>query len=581
MIKVGLRNLKRILVSDLFWLAATVPVLFCIYLQNINILYTPPILADELAYIGIAAFFAGFDWSSTVSLLGYFSYGYPLLITPLFHLFSHDPVLMYRSFAVLNCALLSASVVFPYLIGRKLFPDINTKTLILLSFILFLFPSYYWYVNTAMAEVLLYCLFWLMLWMVCNLNENSTKRFMLCMGILTAYIHSVHQRTIGIVISIAILVLFMFIIKKISIKQLLFFALGFIPIFSMQFYLKPYLIDNLWLSSGTSSLNNMEAIMPNVIHMFSFEGIKDLIKSFSGKAFYVGTSSLLFGFLGVAFCLTGSAKYVKEVITKKSSFLSGFSDKTAAEIFLVLAALSSVMITAVFALNPNRLDVLIFGRYSDFFIGPLILYGLCTLSLRTKKIPYGVSISVVTISIALTIVTWSYMAGMMHKFVAWGFQHLGMAYFDVTPDGMLKAGAISVFAFCYLCFIIIFIKNNNVRIIAPALILCVFFALNIRHDALVPNSQRHWQPYTVLTDAIREIDEEDIPVYYQLSDGHFFGFVQFHLPHISVRMVSSLSEIHELEYLVIAPASSFVDDGEHYIITSYGEKILMLSSRES
>lgn len=87
----------------------------CIIIMVITLFFVgeknvPYVLGDEFGYWTSAAYFFGYDWSGIASINGYFSFGYGLLLTPLFLL--KDSVLMYRTAIVMNALFLVGSFVF-------------------------------------------------------------------------------------------------------------------------------------------------------------------------------------------------------------------------------------------------------------------------------------------------------------------------------------------------------------------------------------------------------------------------------------------------------------------------------------
>ena len=102
----------------------------CIIIMVITLFFVgeknvPYVLGDEFGYWTSAAYFFGYDWSGIASINGYFSFGYGLLLTPLFLL--KDSVLMYRTAIVMNALFLVGSFVLAYIAGQKLFPKIRLQ----------------------------------------------------------------------------------------------------------------------------------------------------------------------------------------------------------------------------------------------------------------------------------------------------------------------------------------------------------------------------------------------------------------------------------------------------------------------
>ena len=89
--------------AELILFAVIVFVINIIYVGKFNTFY---VLNDEFGYWASAAKFAGYDWSSAASTVNYYSYGYSLLLFPLFAVFK-DPAMLYKAALVMNAAMMS------------------------------------------------------------------------------------------------------------------------------------------------------------------------------------------------------------------------------------------------------------------------------------------------------------------------------------------------------------------------------------------------------------------------------------------------------------------------------------------
>ena len=86
----------------------------CIVCHGISKSYGFYFPADEFCYWSYAAGLAGYDWSDIASLGSYYSYGYSLILLPVFLIFK-DGVIAYRAAMVVNIALLAVCFLF----GRR------------------------------------------------------------------------------------------------------------------------------------------------------------------------------------------------------------------------------------------------------------------------------------------------------------------------------------------------------------------------------------------------------------------------------------------------------------------------------
>ena len=68
--------------------------------------FMPYILNDEIGYWSNAAFFSGYDWSSIANSIGYYSYGYSIILAPVLY-FTKNPMLSYQIAIILNGVFLA------------------------------------------------------------------------------------------------------------------------------------------------------------------------------------------------------------------------------------------------------------------------------------------------------------------------------------------------------------------------------------------------------------------------------------------------------------------------------------------
>lgn len=74
---------------------------FIINIRHLGSIEFFTVLDDEFGYWGNAAYLAGLDWSGVISEIPYYSYGYSLLLVPLFFIFD-NPIHMYKAAIILN-----------------------------------------------------------------------------------------------------------------------------------------------------------------------------------------------------------------------------------------------------------------------------------------------------------------------------------------------------------------------------------------------------------------------------------------------------------------------------------------------
>jgi len=93
-------------------------VVFVICSYNIPGRSLPVVYSDEFIPFSIAAYIAGFDWSIVTEGSPYASYGYPILIAPLFLIFNNFKS-VYTGALIINAVLASLIVPLSYTLYKR------------------------------------------------------------------------------------------------------------------------------------------------------------------------------------------------------------------------------------------------------------------------------------------------------------------------------------------------------------------------------------------------------------------------------------------------------------------------------
>ena len=101
-------------------------ILFFYLISYIGKIYGFVFFPDEFGYWFYAAKAAGYDWSNIVSLGSYYSFGYSLILTPVF-LACSNAVTAYRTAVVINFILIGCAGYVLNLLMRKCSDDMNTQ----------------------------------------------------------------------------------------------------------------------------------------------------------------------------------------------------------------------------------------------------------------------------------------------------------------------------------------------------------------------------------------------------------------------------------------------------------------------
>lgn len=412
-----------------------IPVLLVVYyLRNIGRLNMIFVLPDEYGYWMTAAAFAGYDWSGLSSLSLYYSYGYSIILTPLFWIFK-EPVLMYKAALCLNALLYIGAYFISCACGFRLADamgvnigrrapangsgaDGNNSTVIkrrrlmvvIVCGVIALYCNNAVQVNIAWSEALLYFMFWLSFYTLLRYCESRNMLVLAAFGVEVVYMYIIHQRMLGVLIAAGMTLVGILVrqltrnkkehrqqdsktagtgrnksSKKIwSIVIVISAIVAFILIF---FVVKKYLAGLLWSSQPEDrvAVNNFSGQIKKMMAIFSADGIVNFCFHVCGKFFYLflASGSLVFwaiaGVIDKIISGVGRTAKTKHKTESDSVYMPVY-------IYMLLAMLGLLGITSIFMNGVGgRMDAVVYGRYVEPVIGVVMLVGvLCIMEKKPK-----------------------------------------------------------------------------------------------------------------------------------------------------------------------------------------------------
>lgn len=374
-----------------------------IFIAGMKNAYGIGIINDEFGYWGIAASFAGKDWSELLSTTPYYAYGYSMIVTWLYHIFD-DPTVIYRVALVMNVIMIVFSFWIAYKCGKKMFPHLSSECVLLACFAITVYSNNIIQAQIAWTETLLYMLYWLTFYAFLLIIEKTETKYIIIFACLNAYMYFVHQRTLGVILTSSIMIIVLLITKKISIKQVGFYCGIIIALLLAGESVKTYIIETLFTSKELIAMNNYSGQFSKISDIFhTLNGFILLIQSILGKMFYLGAATFLIGFVSIFLLI--KRVWCGGIICMKSKFRE-IDKETLVSCFLLLSFAATFMIGAIFMYQPyGRLDLLIYGRYMEFAIGPLLLVGLISILDRKVKLRFYLTSIVCMIILAIIVNT--------------------------------------------------------------------------------------------------------------------------------------------------------------------------------
>lgn len=344
--------------------------LLIIYNFNLLKLGSICIIGDEFGYWSTGAYMAGMDWSEVASYNSYYSFGYGFWLSLILRIFNNS-ISAYRAAILLNSVFVLGIFVLLIVLAKHCLKFRNTYIAIIASFAISLYSGLFFASQSTQCETIL-AFFYIV--EVCFLYwylSRSSIVSCLLLWFNTVYLYCIHQRAIVVIIALSLIFVLQFLLDKRRWKIFLlgiFICVGLITVSS---FIKDILLSNLYLGGKATYSNNYSGQTQKLQILFSYAGIKLFIKGVLGKIYYLGASTFGLFYFGIIY-------FVKVVINSVKEWRKGaLLDRTILwYIFNILTFLGIVMIATIQLLDNRRVDTLIYGRYSEFIIFPVVLGGI-------------------------------------------------------------------------------------------------------------------------------------------------------------------------------------------------------------
>lgn len=510
-------------------------------IYNLSKLHSIYVLADEFGYWTSASFFRGYDWTDIAAMNPYYSFGYGILLAPL--LWLQNGVLSYQGAIILNGILLCLSFLLSSHCLSILFNTLRTEYSVCISAAVTLYASNVGLSQTTMCESFLFFLFWCTFTCLLKICSKKRNKYIVLYAISLGSIYAVHLRTLGIIITGVLCLLILWRKKIINYKQLLIFILVF-SVFLITGNILKEIIQTTYSSNLTSNVNDYAGQIDKIKFLFSITGLKSFIKSIFGKVWYLSASTLLLILWFVIVC-------VKTIRLKSLLFSKDFNRLPFLLFFLVLSLLTTLGISSLFMINPTRIDMIIYGRYNEFLLGPILSITLCWLMTQKK---YLLKESGVTFFLFILFSIITYKIFLNFDYTEINYTNIIGIYRFIRNDFSI----ITISAKCFTCSLVIYFLAVIIRKIFKnihwlctlSVILCLCFLTGLWVWQGTGYSKDKVYTYqenltdTVIADIINAINkDENIPIYYIYSPesttyirNRIFT-VQFQLKETSIHLI--------------------------------------------
>lgn len=168
--------------------------------------------SDEFGYWAGSAYLLGQDWSSITAKIGYYSYGYGLLLVPVrligrWRQWGWQQT--YQAGVVLNALMLLGSFCIALRLTKRYFGKMNWLLRAVVCFAAMIYPSNIIYAHITWTECTLTFLFWIFLYCLMRVTDRPGVANHIGIGLVSFYIYVVHQRAFAVLLTAVLIVLYM------------------------------------------------------------------------------------------------------------------------------------------------------------------------------------------------------------------------------------------------------------------------------------------------------------------------------------------------------------------------------------
>lgn len=540
---------------------------------------------DEIGTIAGAAFFAGKDWSSVISTIPYYGWGYSMLMAPAF-LITDNVRVIYQIMLGYNAVLLAGSTVMCFNIMYKYF-KIEDKKLCVIGAI----ASNFFYHNLMMGNMiinenaivfLVWVIMYLMVVMQDRVEHGKKNNWQtLALGFVMCYGMTIHIRFIMVWVAVAIVI-----IANLYIKCRGFINLKIIlPVCILGYLAVSFFNDciqkNLWLTGikDDKLVNSMDSIWnisSNFRQLLNTSGLKAFFQTILGQTFIftVFSGSLLVLFIiKFIFKLWKINKYKREsinTITDSEKNEEFNRDKSLFVLFIFIGTLlvMTFLLMSVASIN-DVISANMAGRGSKWFIyqrywaayASMAIF-ICIIDIIKDKIVIKKELIITVIISIMVIIGFNFIIStkLNGVNVASSLSYLSVIPFTLnkvgetfTKSGFLIATFIGLIWLAIIMFLIIRRKIGKLCLIITLIFVYIFSYKMTFVD--YKNSKNSYEIYSQVVETINKykLDGGQIDRLYVNSSVYDFYSTQFIFHDFKIIALNNndLEKVEEENYLII------------------------------
>lgn len=551
----------------------TLVLLLCFAGYSVSNAYGFVMFPDEYTYWSYAAAMAGYDWSDITSLGMYFSYGYSLILVPVFML-CKDAVTAYRAAVSINFGMLICSFFCLMWIAGRLWSD-RKQNIVLFSAITIFFPGFLFYAQMTMTENVLTMLYILSGALFYQYLKNNRPGALLLLLLTMMYAYAVHMRTIGILLS-GITVLIFHMLSGQGRKHHIILVVGTIGmLLLLSLAIKEWSYECVYggVNGELVRGNDYSGQIEKIKYIFTTAGAYDFFIGILGKIWYLGLSTYGLFYWGIYGLLKMFFSKKEDLVKRKFSA------------YILMGVIAQIMIASVYLMNMGAVSDYTYGRYSELILPFVMMAGLITLWNQRAKIIWVASgvIAVMHLFIVILIVKQIMRAGtvLFQECFVVGISYLYRADdFDVMTfyteaylfGTVLQFGVITVMLFAR--------SKEKRREILPVLLgMEIVLAVWADRNLLQVYKRAAYRDYC-LSEKIAWLyeEKEDADIVYKYDTyPSYAGILQFMMRDIDLLVVDEITDVDKNDILIFPfdDAAQEKWKGKFHYIDVYGHFTIM------
>ena len=439
-------------------------ILFVLNAINITGRNTVYFFPDEVGYWASGALINGVNWNRVMSLFDYYGYGYGLILAIVFRI--NSPYYRYYCAVLINFIFVVLSYYLLTAVMRRI-TNVNKKIIDICCFISMLYPAVTVYTHMTMCEVFLTFLYLLSIYLLERFANKCTLSHGILLSMTLALMVGTHMRNVVIICTCTVTLFCLYVYKKRTngnhaLNVVITFILMVVFVGSALF-IKKIIIDTLYFNGDMNIVvngGNNSSIFKLVGYyfytllggVFSIAYWKSWGISIIGKVVYFLISTMLLVIFGTKQCVTKIKQY---------KFEAGII-----YLYILLSFYGVFLLTVAIMKDYVRMDGLLYGRYADPYLAPLLMLGLVSLFEKQHKRSYFLC---VTVTLLCSIVLYRHILGAHLEFSNGSAEFLpleipGLAGYDFFGGNVVQVFFITIpLVFCIICLLVYGVLHDRFK----------------------------------------------------------------------------------------------------------------------